>query len=158
MKHDLSGLLSCPNIKFTDSQIKCYMRQLLNGVKHCHSRGVMHRDIKSSNILINNEGILKIADFGLANFLNPKKERPLTGRVVRLWYRLPELLLGSTNYGEAVDLWSIGCEFAELFSERAILKGRTEVEQLHKTFKLCGSPTENYWKRCKLPLAGCCYV
>ncbi|KZV45638.1 putative serine/threonine-protein kinase [Dorcoceras hygrometricum] len=153
MEHDLSGLLSCPDIKFTDSQIKCYMRQLLNGVEHCHSRGIMHRDIKSSNILINNQGILKIADFGLANFLEPENEQPLTSRVVTLWYRPPELLLGSTNYREAVDLWSIGCVFAEFFSGRAILKGRTEVEQLHKIFKLCGSPPEDYWKKCKLPLA-----
>ncbi|KAK4477595.1 hypothetical protein RD792_016831 [Penstemon davidsonii] len=153
MEHDFAGLLSCPDIKFTDSQIKCYMRQLLSGVEHCHARGIMHRDIKTSNILVNNEGILKIGDFGLANFLRPKNKETLTSRVVTLWYRPPELLLGSNNYGEAVDMWSIGCVFAELFIGRPLLKGRTEVEQLHKIFKLCGSPPDEYWKRSRLPLA-----
>ncbi|XP_022843670.1 protein IMPAIRED IN BABA-INDUCED STERILITY 1-like [Olea europaea var. sylvestris] len=153
MDHDLAGLLSCPDIKFSDSQIKCYMRQLLCGIEHCHSRGIMHRDIKASNILVNNEGCLKIADFGLANFMRAKNKQPLTSRVVTLWYRPPELLLGSTNYGESVDVWSVGCVFAELFIGRPLLKGRTEVEQLHKIFKFCGSPPDDYWKKSKLPLA-----
>ncbi|XP_073065178.1 cyclin-dependent kinase C-2 C-like [Primulina eburnea] len=153
MEHDLSGLLSCPDIKFSDSQIKCYMKQLLSGLEHCHSRGVMHRDIKVSNILVNNEGILKIADFGLANFLRSKNKQPLTSRVVTLWYRPPELLLGATSYGESVDLWSVGCVFAELFLGRPLFKGRNEVEQLHKIFKLCGSPPDEYWKTSRLPLA-----
>ncbi|KAL8528388.1 hypothetical protein ACS0TY_005990 [Phlomoides rotata] len=153
MEHDLSGLVSCPDIKFTDSQIKCLMNQLLSGLEHCHSHSILHRDIKTSNILVNNKGVLKIADFGLANFMKPKIKQPLTSRVVTLWYRPPELLLGSTSYGEAVDLWSVGCVFAELFIGRPLLKGRTEVEQLHKIFKLCGTPPDDYWKSSGLTLA-----
>ncbi|KAG9138078.1 hypothetical protein Leryth_001328 [Lithospermum erythrorhizon] len=153
MEHDVAGLLSCTDVKFNEPQIKCYMKQLLSGVEHCHSRGVMHRDIKGANLLVNNDGILKVADFGLANFWNFGQRHPLTSRVVTLWYRPPELLLGSTDYGASVDLWSVGCVFAELLIGKPILQGRTEVEQLHKIFKLCGSPPEDYWKKSKLPHA-----
>ncbi|VVA91796.1 unnamed protein product [Arabis nemorensis] len=154
MEHDLTGLLSSPDIDFTTPQIKCYMKQLLSGLDHCHARGVMHRDIKGSNLLVNNEGILKVADFGLANFCNSSgNKQPLTSRVVTLWYRPPELLLGATEYGASVDLWSVGCVFAELLLGKPVLQGRTEVEQLHKIFKLCGSPPADYWKKSKLPHA-----
>ncbi|KAK8522398.1 hypothetical protein V6N13_115367 [Hibiscus sabdariffa] len=153
MEHDLAGLLAAPEVKFTESQIKCYMQQLLRGLEHCHNHGVLHRDIKGSNLLIDCNGNLKIGDFGLATFFHPNQKQPLTSRVVTLWYRPPELLLGSTTYGVAVDLWSSGCILAELFAGNPIMPGRTEVEQLHKIFKLCGSPSEEYWKRSKLPHA-----
>lgn len=153
MDHDLAGLAASPAVKFTESQIKCYMQQLLRGLEHCHSRGVLHRDIKGSNLLIDNNGNLKIGDFGLATLYQSNQRQPLTSRVVTLWYRPPELLLGATDYGVAVDLWSSGCIVAELFAGKPIMPGRTEVEQLHKIFKLCGSPSEEYWKKSKLPHA-----
>ncbi|KAL7235711.1 hypothetical protein ACSBR1_019076 [Camellia fascicularis] len=151
MEHDLAGLIASPTIKFSEPQIKCYMQQLFHGLEHCHSRGVLHRDIKGSNILIDNNGNLKIGDFGLATFFHSNPEQPLTSRVVTLWYRPPELLLGATDYGVAVDLWSAGCILAELYARKPIMPGRTEVEQLHRIFKLCGSPSDEYWEKTKLP-------
>ncbi|KAK4405648.1 putative serine/threonine-protein kinase [Sesamum angolense] len=153
MEHDLAGLSSSPGIKFTEPQVKCYVRQLLSGLEHCHKHNVLHRDIKGSNLLIDDGGVLKIADFGLASFFDPNNKQPMTNRVVTLWYRPPELLLGATDYGVGVDLWSAGCILAELFAGKPIMTGRTEVEQLHRIFKLCGSPSEEYWKKSKLPHA-----
>ncbi|CAM8894337.1 unnamed protein product [Rhodiola kirilowii] len=153
MEHDLAGLAASPDIKFTEPQVKCYVHQLLSGLEHCHNNGVLHRDIKGSNLLIDNEGILKIGDFGLASFFDRSKKRQMTSRVVTLWYRPPELLLGATDYDVGVDLWSAGCILAELLAGRPIMPGRTEVEQLHKIYKLCGSPSDEYWKRSKLPNA-----
>ncbi|RDX63295.1 putative serine/threonine-protein kinase, partial [Mucuna pruriens] len=148
MHSDLTRIISRPGEKLTEPQIKCYMQQLLCGLQHCHERGVMHRDIKASNLLVDRKGVLKIADFGLATSI--EAERPLTNRVVTLWYRAPELLLGSTNYGYSIDLWSAGCLLAEMFLGRPIMPGRTEVEQIHLIFKLCGSPSEDYFRKLKL--------
>lgn len=103
------------------------MHQLLSGLQHCHERGILHRDIKGSNLLIDKNGVLKIADFGLANYYAPKNKHPLTNRVVTLWYRAPELLLGARDYGVGIDLWSAGCLLAEMFAGKPIMQGRTEV-------------------------------
>ncbi|WVZ90917.1 hypothetical protein U9M48_037170 [Paspalum notatum var. saurae] len=152
LDHDLAGLSSDPHVTFSEPQIKCYMRQLLEGLAHCHARGVMHRDIKCANLLVSDTGELKVADFGLANLFTPSSPSssaapPLTSRVVTLWYRPPELLLGATAYDPSVDLWSAGCVFAEMHLRRPVLQGRTEVEQIHRIFKLCGSPPEEFWRR-----------
>ncbi|KAL5543824.1 hypothetical protein UlMin_007608 [Ulmus minor] len=150
MEHDLAGLAARSGVKFTEAQIKCFTKQLLSGLEHCHNNGVLHRDIKGSNLLIGDDGILKIADFGLATFFYPERKQPMTSRVVTLWYRPPELLLGATFYGVGIDLWSVGCILAELLAGKPVMPGRTEVEQLHKIFKLCGSPSEEYWKKYRL--------
>ncbi|KAF5751825.1 Serine/threonine-protein kinase [Tripterygium wilfordii] len=150
MQSDLSKIICRPGERLTEPQVKFYMQQLLSGLQHCHERGILHRDIKGSNLLIDKHGMLKIADFGLANTFTPKQKRPLTSRVVTLWYRAPELLLGSTDYGVGIDLWSAGCLLAEMFVGKPIMPGRTEVEQLHRIFKLSGSPSEDYWKKMKL--------
>lgn len=151
MEHDLSGLIATPGLKLTEPQIKCFVQQLLHGLDHCHNNGVLHRDIKGSNLLIDSNGVLKIADFGLAISYDPNNPQPLTSRVVTMWYRPPELLLGATDYGVAVDMWSTGCIVAELFTGKPIMPGRTEVEQIHKIFKLCGSPMDDYCKKSKVP-------
>ncbi|KAL6853923.1 hypothetical protein ACP4OV_019952 [Aristida adscensionis] len=145
MDHDLTGLADRPGMRFTVPQIKCYMRQLLTGLHYCHVNQVLHRDIKGSNLLIDNEGNLKLADFGLARSFSSDHNGNLTNRVITLWYRPPELLLGSTRYGPAVDMWSVGCIFAELLNGKPILPGKNEPEQLTKIFELCGTPDEIVW-------------
>jgi len=145
MDHDLTGLSDRPGMRFTIPQIKCYMRQLLTGLHYCHINQVLHRDIKGSNLLIDNHGILKLADFGLARSFTTDPNARLTNRVITLWYRPPELLFGGTQYGPAVDMWSVGCIFAELLYGKPILPGKSEPEQLTKIFELCGTPDELSW-------------
>ncbi|KAH0655033.1 hypothetical protein KY285_029915 [Solanum tuberosum] len=153
MEYDLKGIQEHKGVKFSEPEIKCYMNQLLKGLNHCHSCGILHRDIKTSNLLVNKEGILKITDFGLSTFFDPEQSIPLTSNIVTLWYRPPELLLGSNSYGVGVDLWGVGCVLGELFTGKPIMPGKTEVEQLHKVFKLCGSPSDDFWQKSKLPNA-----
>ncbi|KAL3524773.1 hypothetical protein ACH5RR_013145 [Cinchona calisaya] len=145
MDHDLTGLADRPGLRFTVPQIKCYMKQLLTGLHYCHVNQVLHRDIKGSNLLLDNEGNLKLADFGLARSFSSDHNANLTNRVITLWYRPPELLLGATKYDSAVDMWSIGCIFAELLHGKPILPGKNEPEQLNKIFELCGTPDESNW-------------
>ncbi|RZC91066.1 hypothetical protein C5167_028900 [Papaver somniferum] len=153
MEHSLSDLATSRGIKFTETQVKSYMHQLLSGLEHFHGHGVLHRNLNGSNLLIDNEGRLKIAGFGSALFFDPKNGKPMSCRVASLWYRAPELILGVTNYGVGIDLWSTGCLLGELLSGQPIMSGCTQVEQLHKIFKLCGSPSEAYWRTAKLSYA-----
>ncbi|KAL2941404.1 Cyclin-dependent kinase C-1 [Bienertia sinuspersici] len=145
MDHDLSDLVFRFGNKFCPAQIKCYMKQLLTGLHYCHVNHVLHRDIKAANLLVNNNGTLKLADFGLARFIS--NEDRLTNNVTTLNYRPPELLLGSTKYGTAVDMWSVGCVFAELLDGKILFDGKnkSKVQQLCKIFELCGTPDESCW-------------
>jgi CTD kinase subunit alpha len=108
MDHDLTGVLSQTQFSFTDAHLKSLCLQMLAGLAYLHHKGVIHRDIKGSNILINNRGELKLADFGLARFYYKRRRSDYTNRVITLWYRPPELLFGATIYGPEVDMWSAG--------------------------------------------------
>lgn len=144
MDHDLKGLMETMKHPFTQSEVKCLMIQLLEGVRYLHSNWVLHRDLKTSNLLLNNQGELKICDFGLARqYGSPLK--PYTHLVVTLWYRAPELLLGTKQYSTAIDMWSLGCIMAELLSKEPLFNGKTEVEQLDKIFRTLGTPNETIW-------------
>ncbi|KAL8255095.1 hypothetical protein R6Q59_033316 [Mikania micrantha] len=152
MDHDLATLSASNATQFTEPQVKHYMHQLFSGLKYCHDHQVLHRDLKGSDLLVSNNGVLKIADFGSASFYGLIHEQPMTNFVATYWYRAPELLLGATEYGVGVDLWSAGCISAGLLANRPILAGHTEAEQLEKIYALCGSPPDEYWKTYKFPL------
>ena len=115
MDHDLTGVLSQSQFTFSDAHLKSLCHQMLAGLAYLHHKGVIHRDIKGSNILINRRGELKLADFGLARFYQKRRRTDYTNRVITLWYRPPELLFGATVYGPEVDMWSAGYSFPFLF-------------------------------------------
>ncbi|XP_065206551.1 cyclin-dependent kinase 12-like isoform X2 [Planococcus citri] len=145
MDHDLMGLLESNLVTFTDLHKASIMKQLLIGLSYCHEKNFLHRDIKCSNILMNNKGQVKIADFGLSRFYWPGEDRPYTNSVITLWYRPPELLLGEIIYGPAIDIWSCGCILAELFLKKPIFQATCELTQLETIYKLCGTPNTSIW-------------
>ena len=152
MEHELKQLLDNQKHNFGWAEVKCLLKQLLQGLEYLHSMNIVHRDLKPSNILYNNQGVLKICDFGLSRKFNPHK--PLTPVVVTLWYRAPELLLGQERYTKAVDIWSVGCIFAEMLLREAFLPGKNETEQLDLIFRTFGTPNDSQWSGWKsLPVA-----
>jgi cell division cycle 2-like protein len=144
VEHDLKTLMEDMSEPFLASETKTLLSQLVSAVGYLHSNHIIHRDIKTSNILLSHRGTLKLADFGMARYV-PPRNAPLTQLVVTLWYRAPELLLGAERYGTEVDLWSIGCVMGELIIKEPVLQGGNEVDQLAKIFTLCGLPTERSW-------------
>lgn len=122
--------------------IKDMMLQLLSGLDFLHSHRVVHRDLKPQNILVTTNGQIKLADFGLARIYS--FQMALTSVVVTLWYRAPEVLLQS-SYATPVDLWSVGCIFAEMFKRRPLFRGNSDVDQLGKIFDVIGLPNEEDW-------------
>lgn len=144
LEHDLKTLQEDMHDPFVASEVKTLLRQLVGGVSFLHENSIMHRDLKTSNILLNNRGQLKLADFGMARSI-PPRDAPLTQLVVTLWYRAPELLLGTERYGTEVDMWSVGCILGELLLKSPVLPGSNEVDQLSRIFSLCGLPEEKTW-------------
>lgn len=162
MDHDLTGVLSQTQFTFTDAHLKSLCHQMLAGLAYLHHKGVIHRDIKGSNILINNRGELKLGDFGLARFYHKRRCTDYTNRVITLWYRPPELLFGATVYGPEVDMWSAGyvlhfpscnsttstldrCIMLELFTKKPVFQGNDEIHQLEVVYKIIGTPTPERW-------------
>ncbi|XP_066253229.1 cyclin-dependent kinase 12 isoform X1 [Euwallacea similis] len=154
MDHDLMGLLESGMVDFNELNNACIMKQLLDGLNYCHKKNFLHRDIKCSNILMNNKGEVKLADFGLARLYNAEdRQRPYTNKVITLWYRPPELLLGEERYGPAIDIWSCGCILGELFLKKPLFQANAEMAQLDRISKMCGTPTPAVWPSViKLPL------
>jgi CTD kinase subunit alpha len=146
LSHDLTGLLNHPSYKLDAAQKKHLSKQLFEGLDYLHKRGVLHRDIKAANILVSNEGIMKLADFGLARFYAKRHQLDYTNRVITIWYRSPELLLGETQYGAAVDIWSAACVMVEIFTRHAIFPGDGgEISQLDKIYSILGTPNRKEW-------------
>lgn len=126
------------------ARIKAYMRGALAGLAFCHANWMIHRDIKPGNLLLSEAGVVKLADFGLARTYGSPR-RKFTGHVVTRWYRPPELLFGAKFYGPAVDLWSIGCVFAELLTRAPLFPGNSDIDQLARIFTLRGNASEANW-------------
>ncbi|XP_031488218.1 cell division control protein 2 homolog [Nymphaea colorata] len=136
---------SCPELAKNPQLIKIFLYQMLRGIAYCHSRRILHRDLKPQNLLIDRStNALKLADFGLARAFGIPV-RTYTHEVVTLWYRAPEILLGSHHYSTPVDVWSVGCIFAEMVNHRPLFPGDSEIDELFKIFRVLGTPTEETW-------------
>jgi len=133
----------CSNV-MSMNNVKLFLYQLLRGLAYCHQYRVLHRDLKPQNLLINNLGELKLADFGLAR-AKSVPTKTYSNEVVTLWYRPPDVLLGSTVYSTPIDMWGVGCIFFEMAAGRPLFPGSTVKDELLLIFKTLGSPTDDSW-------------
>ncbi|CAH0550649.1 unnamed protein product [Brassicogethes aeneus] len=139
------GDLLKSDLKLELTQIKSYMKMMLSGIDYMHSHKIMHRDIKPYNLLISDQGALKIADFGLARIYIKGPKRQYSHQVATRWYRSPELLYGSRTYTPSVDMWSVGCILGEMINKQPIFPGETDIEQLAIVLGTLGTPNEEIW-------------
>ncbi|XP_038077412.1 cyclin-dependent-like kinase 5 isoform X2 [Patiria miniata] len=142
---DLKKYFDACNGEIDPDVVKSFMFQLLRGLAFCHSQNILHRDLKPQNLLINKNGELKLADFGLARAFGIPV-RCFSAEVVTLWYRPPDVLFGARIYTTSIDMWSAGCIFAEMANAgRPLFPGNDVDDQLKRIFKLLGTPTEETW-------------
>lgn len=144
LDQDLKKVLDMCECGLDPATTKSFMYQLLRGVAYCHRQRVLHRDLKPQNLLISREGALKLADFGLARAFGIPV-RGYSHEVVTLWYRAPDVLMGSRKYSTPLDIWSVGCIFAECANGRPLFPGSTDVDQLEKIFQILGTPSPVQW-------------
>lgn len=144
METDLEAVIRDRNIFLSPADIKSYLQMTLKGLAYCHKKWVLHRDMKPNNLLIGSNGQLKLADFGLARIFG-SPDRKFTHQVFARWYRAPELLFGTKQYGAGVDVWAAACIFAELILRRPFLQGSSDIDQLGKIFAAFGTPTSSQW-------------
>ncbi|CAI4226164.1 unnamed protein product [Auanema sp. JU1783] len=152
MKMDLSKYLEAHTTGLDNFQTKLLLFQLLRGLDFCHKKKILHRDLKPQNLLLDNDGVLKLADFGLAR-AKSVPSRTYSNEVVTLWYRPPDVLLGNTDYTTSLDMWGVGCIFAEICSGQALFPGTRDVtDQLQRIFSVRGLPNPRRWPEViKLP-------
>ena len=141
--YDLEAVIYDKSIFLRTVHQKCYLQMLLRGVAECHDRFILHRDLKPANLLLSSGGTLKLADFGLARFCSSPMK--MTDEVATRWYRPPELLFGAHHYSSAVDVWSVGCIFAEIILRTPLFPGDSDLAQLGKIFNVLGTPTRESW-------------
>ncbi|MGH0191165.1 UNVERIFIED_CONTAM: hypothetical protein FKN15_057597 [Acipenser sinensis] len=140
MQSDLHKIIVSPQPLSSD-HVKVFLYQILRGLKYLHSAGILHRDIKPGNLLVNSNCVLKICDFGLARVEELDESRHMTQEVVTQYYRAPEILMGSRHYSNAIDIWSVGCIFAELLGRRILFQAQSPIQQLDLITDLLGSPS-----------------
>lgn len=146
MEHDLKMLMKSMQQVFRQSEVKCLLQQLLEATAAMHENWILHRDLKTSNLLLNNKGILKVCDFGLARRYGSPIGKDYTPVVVTQWYRAPELLLGAKDYTTAIDVWSVGCIFAEMLTGEALMGAKPgDLNQIEMMFKILGTPDDKIW-------------
>ncbi|EAS28061.3 CMGC/CDK/CDK5 protein kinase [Coccidioides immitis RS] len=144
MDNDLKRYMDAQNGPLDPNTIKSFFYQLMRGIAFCHENRILHRDLKPQNLLINRNGRLKLADFGLARAFGIPINT-FSNEVVTLWYRPPDVLLGSRSYNTSIDIWSAACIMAEMYNGRPLFSGTTNEDQLLKIFRVMGTPTELTW-------------
>lgn len=145
LDYDLKKYMNTYKSPLPSPIVKSFLYQMLCGIAYCHSHRIIHRDLKPQNLLIDRSNVIKLADFGLARAFG-LPIGTLTHEVVTLWYRAPEILLGQKEYSLPVDIWSVGCIFAEMAQKKPLFAGDSEIDQIFKIFQLMGTPDESTWQ------------